>query len=418
MRASTVTASGPLAGVRVVDLTAMLSGPYATMLLADLGADVVKIEPPAGDAIRRVGPFRAGDSREGLGGYFQSVNRGKRSVVLDLKTSAGRERLIELARAADVLVENFSAGVMDRLGVGYERLAAENPRLVYAAVRGFGDPRSGASPYAGWPALDVVAQAMGGFLSVTGTSAGEPVKSGPGVGDLFPAALLALGVVSAVYHAERTGEGQFVDVAMYDAIMSLCERMVYQYSYTGDAPRPIGNSHPLLCPFDILPTADGWVAIAAPLDSHWAIVADAIGRSDMATDERFRNNAARVRNRAEVLQILGAWLSQHTTSSVVDTFGGRVPVGPVQDAAAVFADPHVRVRRMLAEVGQPGSDRPVVVAGQPIKLSRTPSAVTHRAPALGEHDFDEVLVGWRERPAPREPPPPRAGGAGTGRSRR
>src|SRR5215471_2217611 len=222
---------GPLEGLRVVDLSLMLAGPYASMLLADLGADVVKVEPPRGDSTRATGPFRPGDGPEALGGYFQSVNRGKRSVVLDLKNPADRGRFVALVRVADVLVENYSAGVMDRLGLGYERLAAENPRLVYGAIRGFGDPRSGASPYQDWPAFDVVAQAMGGFLSITGTAEGTPVKAGPGIGDLFPAVLLALGVTSAVYQARHTGRGQFVDVAMYDAVLSLCERMVYQYSY-------------------------------------------------------------------------------------------------------------------------------------------------------------------------------------------
>src|SRR5262249_47657315 len=160
-------------------------------------ADVVKVEPPRGDGTRRAGPFRAGDPREGLGGYFQSVNRGKRGIVLDLKQPSDVERLLALVREADVLVENYAAGVMDRLGLGYERLAAENPRLVYAALRGFGDPRTGASPYASWPAFDVVAQAMGGFLGITGMADGAPVKAGPGVGDIFPAALLAVGVLAA-----------------------------------------------------------------------------------------------------------------------------------------------------------------------------------------------------------------------------
>jgi crotonobetainyl-CoA:carnitine CoA-transferase CaiB-like acyl-CoA transferase len=379
----------------VVDLTAMLAGPYATMLLADLGADVVKIEPPHGDGTRDVGPFRDGDGPDGLGGYFQSVNRGKRGVVLDLKDAGGRERLLELVRLADALVENFSAGVMDRLGLGYERLAAENPRLVYATIRGFGDPRTGESPYTNWPAFDVVAQAMGGFLSVTGTAEGMPVKAGPGVGDLFPAALLALGLLAAVHHARRTGEGQFVDVAMYDAVLSMCERIVYQHSYTGAVPQQQGNTHPLLCPFDIFPTADGWVALAAPHDRHWRLIAEAIGRPEMADDPRFRKNNDRSRNADLVRTAITEWLGSRTTGEVVAKLGGRVPIGPVNDVAAIFSDPHVAARGMLAEVPQPGSDRPVVLAGQPIKLTRTPSQVGHRAPLLGEHDVADVLAGWK-----------------------
>jgi crotonobetainyl-CoA:carnitine CoA-transferase CaiB-like acyl-CoA transferase len=384
---------GALHGIRIVDLTAMLAGPYATMLLADLGAEVVKVEPPHGDATRPVGPFRDSDSPEGLSGYFQSVNRGKRSVVLDLKSEVGRQKLRELVRVADVLVENYSAGVMDRLGLGYEVLHAENPKLVYATVRGFGDPRTGDSPYRDWPAYDVIAQAMGGFLGITGTADGVPIKSGPGIGDLFPAALLAVGILAALHHATTTGRGQFVDVAMYDAVLSLCERLVHQHSYTGAIPAQQGNAHPLLCPFDILPTADGWVALAAN-DAQWAIVADTIGRPEMAHDERYATNAARARNRTDVLAALQPWLSAHSTKEVVAIFGGTVPIGPVNTAAEIFADPHVTARAMLVPIDQPGSDVPVTVAGQPIKFTETPSHVGRRAPLLGEHNIDDVIAGW------------------------
>ena len=389
--------TGPLDGVRVLDLTAMLAGPYATMLLADLGADVVKVEPPRGDLTRDVGPFRAGAGEGRLGGYFQSVNRGKRSVVLDLKSPEGRDRLRQLVAHADVVAENFSAGVMERLGLGYETLAAINPRLVYAAIRGFGDPRTGESPYVSWPAFDVVAQAMGGFLSVTGTAGGGPVKSGPGIGDIFPAALLALGIVAAVRHAERTGEGQFVDVAMYDAVLSLTERIVYQHSCTGDVPRPQGNGHPLLCPFDIFPTADGWVAIAAPTDSHWRKVAEAIGRPEMGTDERYRTNTARLAHAAEVRAAIEEWLQPRTTDDVVAALGGRVPIGPVHDVAAIFADPHVAARRMLVDLDDPGSDRPITVAGEAIKFGRTPAEPSRRGPLLGEDHPEAVLAEWASR---------------------
>ena len=386
--------SGPLEGVRVVDLTAMLSGPYCSMLLADLGADVVKIEPPHGDFTRLAGPYRADDGPEGLGGYFSSVNRGKRSVVLDLKSDEGRDQLLALVAVADVVVENFNAGVMERFGLGYEELAAHNPRLVYAAIRGYGDARTGVSPYAAWPAYDVTAQAVGGFLSITGLPDGTPIKSGPGIGDIFPATLLTVGILAGLHHAQRTGEGQFVDVAMYDAILSLCERAVYQHSYTGEVPRQLGNSHPILSPFDIFPTADGWVSIAAPNDRFWAALATAIGRPDMATDDRYRTTLDRIAHGGDVDGALRSWLSTRSTAEVVDTLGGLVPVGPVNDVAAIFADPHVAARDMLVQVEQPGSDRPVTLAGQPIKFTRTPATVTARAPRLGEHTVQEVLTGW------------------------
>jgi crotonobetainyl-CoA:carnitine CoA-transferase CaiB-like acyl-CoA transferase len=392
------TVTGPLQGLKVLDLTAVLAGPYATMLLADLGADVVKIEPVTGDLTRRVGPFRPGSGEGRLGGYFQSVNRGKRSLVLDLKTLDGRERFLELVAQADVVVENFSAGVMDRLGLGYETLAEVNPRLVYAAIRGFGDPRTGESPYASWPAFDIVAQATGGFLSVTGTAQGQPIKSGPGVGDLFPGALLAVGILAAVHHAEHTGEGQFLDVAMYDAVLSLTERIVYQHSATGEVPAPQGNSHPLLCPYDIFPTADGWMAVAAPSDRHWALIAELIGQPDMAVDERYRTNAARLRHAAEVRAVLESWLGGRTNAEVMAALGGTVPIGPVNDAADIFADPHVRARRMLVDLDDPGSGQPMTVAGQPIKFTRTPADPSRRGPLLDEDQADAVLADWSRSP--------------------
>src|SRR5437764_3932873 len=230
----------PLHGLRVVDLTRMLAGPYCTMLLADLGADVVKVEPPGGDGTRSTGPFAEDDELRAYGGYFQSVNRNKRSIAVDLKQEAGREVVARLAAAADVLVENFRPGVMERLGLGYESLAEANPRLVYAAVRGFGDPRTGDSPYRDWPAFDVTAQAFGGFMGITGPMPGQPQKAGPGIGDIFPATLAAPGVLAAVHHRRETGRGQFVDVAMYDGVLALCERIVYQHSYAGAVPSQQG----------------------------------------------------------------------------------------------------------------------------------------------------------------------------------
>jgi crotonobetainyl-CoA:carnitine CoA-transferase CaiB-like acyl-CoA transferase len=292
--------------------------------------------------------------------------------------------------------------VMERLDLGYERLAEVNPRLVYAAIRGFGDPRTGESPNVSWPAFDIVAQAIGGFLSITGTADGQPIKSGPGIGDLFPAVLLAVGILAAVRHAEHSGVGQFLDVAMYDAVLSLTERIVYQHSATGQIPAPQGNSHPLLCPFDIFPTADGWMAVAAPSDRHWALIAEHIGRPDMAADDRYRTNAARLRHASEVRGVLESWLGVRTNAEVVAALGGRVPIGPVNDAAAIFADPHVAIRRMLVDLDDPGSGRPMTVAGQPIKFTRTPADPSTRGPLLGEDQADAVLAEWARSPLARE----------------
>jgi crotonobetainyl-CoA:carnitine CoA-transferase CaiB-like acyl-CoA transferase len=379
---------GPLDELCVIDLTWMLAGPYTTMLLADLGADVIKVEPPGGDPMRAVGPFASDDELHAYGGYFQSVNRNKRSVVIDLKQERGVSQLLDLVAGADVLVENFRAGVMERLGVGYERLAGHNPRLVYACIRGFGDPRTGASPHVDRPAVDVTIQAMAGLMGITGPGPGQPLKAGPGVGDLFPAALCAVGVLAACLEATRSGRGQFVDVAMYDGLLSLCERIVYQHSYTGVVPGPQGNSHPLFCPFDIFPCADGHVAICASDDRQWRALCDAMGVPAMADDARFRDEQARRINAPEVREIVSHWTAGLSGRSVCDLVGDTIPAGAVAGIDDIVANGHAHAREMLVEVEQPGSARPVVIAGQPIKLTRTPGGVRRRAPLLGEHSAE------------------------------
>jgi crotonobetainyl-CoA:carnitine CoA-transferase CaiB-like acyl-CoA transferase len=377
--------------VRVLDLTQALAGPFCTMLLADLGAEVVKVEPPQGDMTRYGGPFTREDTEQAYGGYFASINRNKRGIVLDLKTDLGREAVLRLAARSDAVVENFKAGVMDRLGLGYETLRETNPRLVYGAIRGFGDPRTGASPYMDWPAFDVVAQAMGGAVGMTGTAEGETFRCGPSIGDLYPATLAALGITAAVHHAARSGEGQFLDVAMYDGVLALCEAIVYRYSYTDMVTRPTGNGHPALVPFDIFPTTDGACAVAAPTENHWALLCGIIGRPELVDDDRTRTNRERVGNAGIVREVVAAWTSARTTAEVVAALGGRVPVGPVHTAADIFADGHAATRGMLVELDQPDGSRPVVVAGPPIKLTATPAGIHRRPPRLGEHTA-EVLA--------------------------
>lgn len=382
---------GPLRDVRVVDLTQALAGPFCTMLLADLGADVIKVENPNGDIPRYGGPFMREDDSRHYGAYFASINRNKRGIVLDLKDAEDRDRLLRLIDAADVVVENFRAGVMDRLGLGWEVLSARNPRLVYGTIRGFGDPRSGRSPYCEWPAFDIVAQAMSGVVSTTGTADGQTVRVGPSIGDLYPATVTALGITAAVHHAKITGQGQFVDVAMYDALVALCEAAVYRYSYTGTVSRPLGNSHPQLAPFDIYPTADGSCAVAAPTPNHWELLCRIMERPDLIDDERTRDNRARIANSEFLHRSIADWTTKRTTAEVVSALAGAVPVGPVNDAADLFSDPHLRARRMLVAVDQPGSSRPGIFPGPPIHLSATPAGVYRRAPILGEHT-DSVLA--------------------------
>jgi crotonobetainyl-CoA:carnitine CoA-transferase CaiB-like acyl-CoA transferase len=285
---------------------------------------------------------------------------------------------------------------MDRLGIGYEVLRAVNPRLVYAAIRGFGDPRTGASPYAEWPAFDIVAQCMGGLVGITGPTDRTGYPNGASIGDIFPGVLMALGVVSAVHAARRTGKGQFLDVAMYDAILSLCETIVINYSCAERVLGPRGLGHPALCPFDVYETSDGAVAIAAPTDNHWEALCELIGRPDLVTDERTKDNRRRSENRPFVTEILTAWTRARTKKEVVGRLGGKVPVGPVNTAADVFADPHVWIRKMLAEVELPGANGTLTLAATPIKLTATPAGIYRRPPLLGEHTA-EILEELRQR---------------------
>ncbi|WP_089816704.1 succinyl-CoA:mesaconate CoA-transferase [Halomicrobium zhouii] len=373
---------GALSDLRVLDLTQVLAGPYCTMLLADMGADVVKIERPGGDLIRPNPPY-AESSDEPYGGYFQSVNRGKRSLELDLGDVEDREAFLSLVEEADVVVENYRAGTMERFDLSYETLRERNPELVYASIRGFGDPRTGETDRQGQPSFDLIAQALGGVMEITGQEDGPPTKVGPGIGDLFTAALSAVGILAAIHHRDRTGEGQYVDTAMYDAMVSMTERAVYQYSYTGDAPSRQGNSHPTLFPYDAFECADGYVVIAAFSDGHWRGLCEAMDRADLAAD--YPDAASRMAERESLRSAIADWTRDLATADVVDALEGQVPAAPVQDTADIFEDSHVEDRDMLVDVEQPGAGRDVTIAGSPIKMSETETAPGGRAPLLDEH---------------------------------
>ncbi len=378
----------------MLDLTRVLSGPFATMLLADMGADVLKIEPPKGDVARTWGPFpdevapsgseTRSDGAHSYGGYFASINRNKRSTCLDLRSPADVEVFLALVDSADILVENFRVGVMDRFGLSYETLHERNPRLVYASIRGFGDPRTGKSPYAEWPAFDIIAQAMAGLMSITGSDAEHPMKVGPGIGDIFPAVLSACGILAATHHVAKTGEGQLVDVAMADSVLALTERIVYQHSITGVSPEPQGNTHPLLCPYGLVHSSDGFIAIASPTDNHWRALTEVMGRPELGADPRFATNEARVGNASIVYAEVEAWSTTLTSDEAVRALNGRVPCGPVNSAADIAADEHTSARAMIVSVPHP-SGQPTDIIGAPIKFSATPTQEFTRAPLLGEH---------------------------------
>ncbi|MEA2811409.1 MAG: hypothetical protein QOJ17_5550, partial [Rhodospirillaceae bacterium] len=304
-------------------------------------------------------------------------------ICLDLKTEDGKRVFKELVRDADAVTENFRAGVMERLGLGYEVLRDINPRLVYGALRGFGDRRTGASPYHDWPAYDVVAQAMGGMMAITGPDPQTPTKVGPGVGDIVPGLMLGFGVLAAVHHARRTGVGQFVDVSMVDAVLAVCERMVWQHSVQGLVPGPEGNHHPFLCPFGMFSAADGHVTIAAHQDEFFSILCKAIDAPALASDPRYATRVDRTDNRHSLIADLNRHTGPFSKAQLIERLAGRIPFGPVLNISEIMADPHFAARQMIVDVEQPG-DAPIQVAGVPVKMTVTPGGVRRRSPLLGE----------------------------------
>ena len=391
--------TGPLKDLTIIDCTMALAGPFGTALLADLGANVIKVEPPDGDASRGVPPFppdyapvdAAAPAGVDFGGYFASVNRNKRSVVLDLKRPEDREALLGMCERADAIVENMRAGVMDRLGVGWDAVRVRNPKIVYGCIRGFGDPRTGRSPYADWPAYDVVAQSMSGLAHITGPEDGNGYLCGVSVGDVYPGTLMALGLVSAIHHARASGVGQFFDVAMYDALLAFNETVVANYGYAQRELGPRGQHHPNLMPFGIFPAADGAVAIAAPGQGHWEALCEAMARPDLLADARTQTTFLRREHQAFVEGEISAWSSVRSRREIAQLLGGKVPVGPVNTASDIFADAHVHAREMITEFQLPGGNPKVSIVGSPIKYTSTPANFHRLPPRLGEHT-QEVLA--------------------------
>lgn len=358
------TPSGPLAGITVVDLTRVLAGPYCTMVLADLGARVIKVERPGtGDDARHIGPF-IGD----ISAYFASLNRGKESVSLDLTDEGDRRRFEELLASADVVVENFRGGAMERLGYGWEALHARHPRLVYAAVSGFGHT----GPYAERPAYDMVVQGLGGLMSITGQPDGEPTRVGTSIGDIAGGLFCAIGVVSALFHRALTGETTKVDVGMLDCQVAILENAIARLMATGEPPGPLGSHHPSIAPFGAFAAADGWLIVAAGNDGIFRQLCAAVDRPELADDARFATNPARTDHRGELTEELNAVLATRPVAHWLDVLtAADVPCSPINDVAQALADPQVRARNMVVAVDDPrlaGFE----VAGNPIKLSAFP----------------------------------------------
>lgn len=372
----------PLTGIRVLDLTRVLSGPFCTMLLGDLGADVIKVEAPDGDPVRHQGA-----QRDGLSWYFAAFNRNKRSLRLDLRQPAGREVLARLVEQADVLVENFRPGVLARLGFDDARLRALRPSLVTCAINGFGST----GPYRDRPAFDFIAQAMSGFMSVNGAPDDPPLRSGVPISDLVAGLYAALSITASVHRARTTGQGERAEVSLTNGLVSMLAYIASDYFATGMVPPRSGNDHPISAPYGLFPTRDGQLALAPPGDAFFGRLADALGEPGLKADPLYATGAARVANRARINAIVGGKLAAQTTAHWVETLNAAgVPCGPVQSVDQVFADKQIAAQEMVLSVPHPGHGE-VRMVGFPMKLSAAPCSVRRPAPGLGEHS-EEVLA--------------------------
>lgn len=374
--------SRPLEDVRILDLTWVLAGPFASMILCDLGAEVIKVErPPFGDISRTTGPYQNGWS-----GYFFSINRGKRSVAIDLRSAEGKELFLRLVEHADVVMENFTPGTLQRLGIGYETLAARNPRIVLASISGFGQ----SGPYSQRPALDIVVQAMGGVMSITGEPGGNPVRPGASYGDLAAGMFAVIGVLSALHERERSGQGQAVDISMLDTQVTVMENAIMRYFVTGEVPGPLGTRHPSATPFQAFPTADGHIVIALGFgeENQWSLLCAILGVPEVIDDERFETGPKRTRNHAELEPVLARAFQQRTTAEwYEDLLAAGIPCGPVNTVAEVVRDEHIRERGMIQEVTHPVAGT-IPIANSPVKMSRSEAGIKGPPPSLGEDTAD------------------------------
>ena len=373
----------PLDGVRVVDLTQVMGGPFCTMQLGDLGADVIKVEPPAGDLSRRMGGAQLRMTGDDNAPFF-ALNRNKRSIVLDLTTDAHRAVFMALARSADVIVESFRPGVTRRLGVDYDTVAAANPRIIYASISGFGQT----GPYADRPGFDLIAQGMSGMMSITGEPDGTPVKCGVPVADLAVGLIAANGVLAALIAREKTGRGQYIDTSLFESALAMAVWETTEYWATGKPPHAMGSAHRLNAPYQAFRTSDGYITLAALTPLQWTQLCVALGRNDLASDARFENNAARMANRPALVREIESALGARSTAEWVERLlAAGVPAGPIHDFAQVFADPHTQARRMVEEFDHPVAGR-VRTLGFPLKMSETPPRVRRAPPLLGQHSVE------------------------------
>ncbi|MDQ5826655.1 MAG: CoA transferase [Chloroflexota bacterium] len=372
----------PLADIRVLDMSRVLAGPYCTMMLGDLGADVIKVESPEGDDTRRWGPpYQGGESA-----YYLSCNRNKRSVVLDLDSEEGRDVARRLASRSQVLVENFRTGTMEKWGLGYEQLSRDNPGLVYCSISGYG--RTG--PLSHLPGYDFVMQGVGGVMSFTGQADGPPQKVGVAIVDLTAGMFALSAILAALRVRDLTGLGQHIDISLLDSHLAWLANVGSNYLVSGEVPPRYGNAHPNIVPYQAFATDDGWLIVAVGNDRQWGRLCDALSRPDFSSDPRFVTNSARVENRSALVPLLEETFAQRSTAEWLSLLEeADVPAGPVNDVAQALSHPQVAAREMVREVDHPGIGAVKMVAS-PLKLSSTPAAIRRHPPLLGEHT-GEVL---------------------------
>jgi len=392
----------PLNKLKVLDLTQVMAGPFCCQLLADMGADVTKVEPPGtGEQSRRSLGFRMKGEDTAA---FLAINRNKKSITLNLKEDEAREIFYRLVREADAVVENFRPGVTKKLGIDYETLKEINPRLIYASISGFGQT----GPYAMRAGYDLIAQGMSGVMSVTGEPGGPPAKCGIPIGDLSAGLFCAFGILTAHVAREETGRGQYIDTSLFEGALALSIWETAELWSTGRIPQPFGSAHRLTAPYQALKTSDGYINVGANNQRLWARLCNAIGREDLVEDERFATNDDRMENRAELAEELEKTLVEKSTDEWVEIFlEAGFPAAPIHNYQQVFEDPHTQAREMMVEMDHP-VEGTVNGLGIPIKLSETPGEIRRAAPLLGEHTeetltelgySEEEIAGFRERKA-------------------
>ena len=379
--------SRALEGIRVVDLSHVLAAPIATMFLADLGADVIHIEPPRGDDAREFGPF-AGEAGKNRSGYFISLNRNKKSMVLDLRKEAGKKILRQLIEVSDVLIENYRPTTMRKLGFSWEEIQEINPRIIYASISGFG--QYSLPGYDSRPSYDMVAQGYSGLMSITGPEGGQPCRVGSSVGDIFSGHQAAIGILAALIYREKSGKGQHYDGAMVDGLFAVLENAVVRHTISGEIPGPLGSRHPSITPFQSFKTKDSWVIAAIGNDVLWARFCKVIDREYLTGDPMFKTNPLRTKHVKELIPIISEEISKKTTKEWSELFEkADLPYSPVNSIKDICEDPHIRYRNMLVEIDQPEVGK-MTITGSPIHLSETPGEVYAPAPLLGQHT-EEIL---------------------------